>query len=591
MGERTVSIRNLERVFLADPKEGHERLKQFCEENRVEFLRQAIAFVGEATPSSYSQVVQQFCQKEAGSLQQILFTADLLSLDEVAQLLRIQNRNNPAHQVSLMQSVKREIDSAGSRLARRELMRLIEIFAKSIEQEKLGGMLASLCEHSDERLRSKVAVLSGVVTKQLPRQINLLKDIDPRVRANAVQALWGLTDPESLQLMVEASRDDHHRVAANALLGRYMAGDIGAVQGLFRLVREVEMPRQLAGAWAIGETGDPRFLHTVGDSLGLRTGRLKLALRNAGRKIRKRMEDARSGYALSFEHLHSEFEETGRVRIHFCVQREPGVRLSGMDLKGTGVIVHDGSMRVDQIGLKWVGKSEARRMAVIMPLRTGVENVFAQELVNVVGAALRSKRAEEAWAILKYGKGNAGGSRGRAEAFVEFFQDTNLLRNNALRSAATLGSLEEAVPKLVESIVEGPKAEQHLLLMLDPELTPQWQPPANWQSLFERNGIVLSVLDFTPLEGEGMTCMKKLVHARGGTYHRVKRPELLAREMEALVRCMQAHYYLTYQLDRVWKSSEEKPVVSVEAYQPDAYGRMILSKEGQVLEESSLVAR
>lgn len=590
MGESTVSIRNLEGVFLADPKEGHERLRQFCEENRVEFLRQAIDLLGEGTPTSYSQVVQQFCQKEAGSLQQILFTADLLSVDEAVQLIRIQNRNNPAHQVNLMQSVRREIDNAGSRLARQELIRLIEILAKSMEQDKLGGMLASLCKHSDERLRSKVAVLSGVVAKQLPRQIDLLKDIDPRVRANAVQALWGMTDPESLQLLVEASRDEHHRVAANALLGRYMAGDIGAVQGLLRLVREAEMTRQLAGVWAIGETGDPRFLHAVGDNLGLRTGRLKLALRNAGRKIRKRMEDARSGEVLTFDLLHSEFEDTGRVRIHLSVRRGPDWSLSGPDLKGTGVIVHDGSMRVDQIHFKWVEVPERRRMAVIMPLRTGVENAFAQELVNVVGAALRSKRAEEAWAILKYAKGNGGEGRGRAEAFVGFFQDANLLSSNALRSAATLGSLEEAIPKLVESIAEGPAAEQRLLLMLDPELTPQWQPPVQWQGLFERNGVVLSVLDFTPLAGEGVKLMKKLVHARGGTYHRVNRPEFLAREMQSLVRCMQGHYYLTYQLGRVWESSEEKPIVSIEAYQPDAYGRMILSKEGQVLEESSLIA-
>ncbi len=587
----TASIRDLEEVFLADPKEGHERLKQFFEEQRAEFLRQAIALLSEGTPTSFSQLVQQICQKEAGTLEQILFTADLLSLDETAQLLKIQGRNNPAHQVNLLQSVRREIDRSGMRLAQRELMRLLEILAKSVEMEKLGGMLVSLCEHSDERLRSKVAVLSGVVAKQLPKHINLLKDVDPRVRANAVQALWGKKDPESLQLLIDASRDDHHRVAANALLGRYLAGDLGAVPGLFRLVRETELPRQLAGVWAIGESGDPRFLSTVNEGLVLHSGRLKLALRNAGRKIRKRVEEARSGEQLKLDLLHSDFEGRGRVRLHFHARNGAGMRLASEGVKGTQLIVHDGEMRVDQIQFQWLPSPAARRVAIIMPMRTGVETALSQELMNGMSAALRIKPEQEAWAILKYVKTNPSTGRTRADALIAFLEDREALSARALPSASTLGSIEQALEKVLEAIGDDEQAEKRIVLVLDPELAASWQPPASWQELLRERGVVLSVVDVAALSAESVMAVRKLVQAGGGTYHRVEKAPLLAREIEKVVRCMQPHYYLTYHLGRMTPGGEEEERVSIELYQPRGYGKLVLRKDGQVVEENAEAAR
>ena len=87
----------------------------------------------------------------------------------------------------------------------------------------------------------------------------LLADPEPRVRANAVEALWNLDTEPALDRLAAAARDPHHRVAANGLVGLSLAGDERAVEGLAAMAASDDPAARLAAIWAMGRTGDTRF--------------------------------------------------------------------------------------------------------------------------------------------------------------------------------------------------------------------------------------------------------------------------------------------------------------------------------------------
>lgn len=134
-----------------------------------------------------------------------------------------------------------------------------------------------------------------------------------------MESLWGRRDADAIHLLKIVAKDLHHRIVANALYGLYLAGEPCAIRGVLKLFREVEVPRQLAGIWLLGQTGDPRFLQLLHENLSLKTGRIKFALLNAGRKIKRNFEELRSCPKLQFQMVAFERSSRGRVRCSFLL--------------------------------------------------------------------------------------------------------------------------------------------------------------------------------------------------------------------------------------------------------------------------------
>lgn len=62
---------------------------------------------------------------------------------------------------------------------------------------------------------------------------------------------------ESLDLLREASRDPHHRVATTALAALAARGDADAVARLVRLAHDERIEFRLAATWGLGRCGGP----------------------------------------------------------------------------------------------------------------------------------------------------------------------------------------------------------------------------------------------------------------------------------------------------------------------------------------------
>jgi hypothetical protein len=105
-----------------------------------------------------------------------------------------------------------------------------------------------------------MALLLGRITRAHDWFHALEQDEDPRVRANVVESLWSVGGESSSLCFARGLQDPHHRVVANSLVGQYLQGDTSAVSGLVQMTQHQDAVFRAAAAWALGRTGDTRFL-------------------------------------------------------------------------------------------------------------------------------------------------------------------------------------------------------------------------------------------------------------------------------------------------------------------------------------------
>lgn len=117
--------------------------------------------------------------------------------------------------------------------------------------------LRSLSRHTNKKIRSKaVKSLCGIRSNKslIERQ---LQSEDPRVRANAIEAIWHAHNPDTVRLFRSALSDPHHRVVTNALVGLYYSEVLLALKMMIDLARHPSPMFRAAMAWALGHIGAP----------------------------------------------------------------------------------------------------------------------------------------------------------------------------------------------------------------------------------------------------------------------------------------------------------------------------------------------
>ncbi|HID56476.1 TPA: VWA domain-containing protein [Candidatus Poribacteria bacterium] len=168
---------------------------------------------------------------------------------------------------------------------REKSVKLLDILYDVADNEGIAPILVNLLASDDRKIRSKTALILGKLSDNLHFFHNALKDPDPRVRANAVEGLWGLDNPKAKDIYLEALRDENNRVRANAAKGLYEMGDPRGLQTLKEMIEDNDGMMRASSAWVLGEVGDTSMMGklesmAVGDPA-------EIARRNAIRAIEK----------------------------------------------------------------------------------------------------------------------------------------------------------------------------------------------------------------------------------------------------------------------------------------------------------------
>jgi hypothetical protein len=141
--------------------------------------------------------------------------------------------------------------------------RMLDILGEISDGTRILPSLMRLMRSSNPHLRSKVVLIIGRGSRNVTWAQKRLSEGDHRVRANAVEALWAVDTEEARNLLRFAAHDQNNRVAGNALIGLYSLGDCSAIPEILKMATHDSSLFRSTAAWAMGETGDPRFIETL----------------------------------------------------------------------------------------------------------------------------------------------------------------------------------------------------------------------------------------------------------------------------------------------------------------------------------------
>lgn len=178
-----------------------------------------------------------------------------LTRQEAEDIARTAIRLDPQAEIDLA----RRLAGQCSTMSLAAVMRLLDILEEVADCKRILPSLLSLRRAPDPRVRSKVVLMIARSNRSAGWAKKCLADPDPRTRASAVEGLWHNGSGDARDVLQAAARDRNNRVAANALFALHRLGDPSTVAQLVRMGRSDAPLFRASAAWAMGETGDPRF--------------------------------------------------------------------------------------------------------------------------------------------------------------------------------------------------------------------------------------------------------------------------------------------------------------------------------------------
>lgn len=138
--------------------------------------------------------------------------------------------------------------------------RALAILDELSKDDPIVPWLRHLTNHPDERVRSKaVKILCRLRPSKSTVDLHL-QSPDPRVRANAIEALWHTPGTEAVSVFKSVLNDPHHRVVLNALVGLHYRKAPEALKMMMSLTEHSSPMFRLATVWALGTVADRRAI-------------------------------------------------------------------------------------------------------------------------------------------------------------------------------------------------------------------------------------------------------------------------------------------------------------------------------------------
>jgi hypothetical protein len=149
-----------------------------------------------------------------------------------------------------------------------DIQRLMDLLTEISDGTRILPCMMTLARHQNPHLQSKAVLMIGRINRNVKWVQKRLAEHDPRVRANAIEALWGIESEEARQLLRSAARDGDNRAAGNALIALYRLGDCWVIPELLKMADHESRRFRATAAWVMGETADPRFTKALARMVG-----------------------------------------------------------------------------------------------------------------------------------------------------------------------------------------------------------------------------------------------------------------------------------------------------------------------------------
>ena len=139
--------------------------------------------------------------------------------------------------------------------------RALDILDEISTGRRVIPILSHLTRYPDRVISSKATLFIGRRLQNLAWAKRMMGESpDPRVRANAIESVWGVDSADIIDLFWQCTQDRHNRVVGNAIVGLHLAGVETVEDVVKRFAHDYQPEFRVTSAWAMGKIGDPKFI-------------------------------------------------------------------------------------------------------------------------------------------------------------------------------------------------------------------------------------------------------------------------------------------------------------------------------------------
>jgi len=246
-------VRNID----VDTVRAKRQMRQLLDANQAGFLREATRVLA-AYPESRGACQLLGLVAECGLLIPIL-CAPGIGIEQALQLAQMAKRVAASTDIQIARGLADMLEKPDTTETLNHITRLMDILAEISDAARVFPSVVRLLRHPNPHIRSKAVLMIGRQSRSAQWVRHRLADSDPRIRANALEALWDVDTAEARELLEDLMHDPNNRVAGNAILGLYRLGEAHVIPEVLRFAAHASPLFRSTAAWVMGETGDPRF--------------------------------------------------------------------------------------------------------------------------------------------------------------------------------------------------------------------------------------------------------------------------------------------------------------------------------------------
>jgi HEAT repeat protein len=138
-------------------------------------------------------------------------------------------------------------------------IRALDILDQHSRGRRLLPILGHLPGADDSKVAAKATLFVGKRVQSPEWAAKLLARPDERLRANAVESIWGVNVPAAVDLLERCTQDRNNRVMGNALVGLHIVGHRSVDPELGALAKNGAPERRSTAAWAMGKIASSQW--------------------------------------------------------------------------------------------------------------------------------------------------------------------------------------------------------------------------------------------------------------------------------------------------------------------------------------------